>query len=123
MRQNLFTTAFLIALWLLTPDVLCLVPGVDLTMDEHECCKRMGEQCGVMPVPEFHKCCQKVIPSDALVASKATAYPEGGMTALPAIHPPPGLTSELTGVRQRLRLENPPPPALLSAEFFDILRI
>src|SRR5687768_1584010 len=68
--------AFLIARWLSTPDVLCLLPGIDLTMEEHECCERMGKQCGMVPMPDFHKCCQTVKRSDAVIASKTTDGPD-----------------------------------------------
>ena len=37
--------------WLATPDVLCLLPGIDLTMSEHECCLVMGENCGTVSMP------------------------------------------------------------------------
>ena len=71
----------LIALWMLTPDVLCLLPGVTLTVDEHECCERMGGQCGRVPMPDVHKCCQTVTPSNAVITAKADPYP--GLQAAP----------------------------------------
>ncbi len=74
---NRLTTAFLIAVWLLTPDFLCLLPGGEmLTMDEHECCRLMAGQCDSVPMPNFHECCQSVTRSDVVITTRATDYPE-----------------------------------------------
>ena len=118
-----FITAFLIAMWLLTPDVLCLLPGVDLTADEHECCERMGEQCGMAPMPEFHKCCQTVKRSEAVIASKATDYPDVRSETVPFIVPDRDLTYLIEHSLHRLRFENPTSPPLIARDSFDILRI
>ncbi len=69
-------TVFLIAMWLLTPDFLCLLPGGEmLTMDEHECCQLMAGQCDSVPMPNLHKCCQSVTRSDVVFSASATDYP------------------------------------------------
>ena len=70
------TAAFLIFVWMLTPEVLCLLPGAKLTMDEHECCERMGGECGTIPMSDLHKCCPSVTPSKVVtVASKQWTIP------------------------------------------------
>ena len=123
MSLSRFIAASLIAMWLLTPDVLCLLPGVTLTMDEHECCRQMGEQCGMVPMPETHKCCQAVKRSSAVIASKITGYPEPQTGTVAFVIPEFSLYDQVVHVRQWLRFESPSPPRLLSPESFAILRI
>ena len=123
MSQNRFITAFLVAVWLLTPDVLCLVPGVSLTMDEHECCRLMGSQCGQVPMPDFHKCCQPVTRSNVVVAAKATDYPELRVATLPFVSPGPDLSPEAAPSAHWLEATSTSPPPLTSHESVDILRI
>jgi hypothetical protein len=118
-----FITALLIAMWLLTPDVLCLLPGVKLTKDEHECCEQMGEQCGRVPMPEIHKCCQTVKRSDAMIASKMTDYPETQTGTVAFVIPEFKLSDETEHLRYWLRFESSSPPPLNFQESYDILRI
>ena len=63
-------------MWLMTPEVMCLIPGVDLPMEEHECCKRMGGECDMVPMSDIHKCCKAANPSDMVITAKATDYPQ-----------------------------------------------
>jgi len=123
MWRNRFTTACLIAFWLLTPDVLCLLPGVDLTTDEHDCCERMAGQCGRTPMPEFHKCCQTVKRAEILPTSKTTQYPEPESATLPFIVPAPDLVYVAVQPLHWLRFESPTPPPLIPQDSIDILRI
>lgn len=124
MSQSRIITAFLIAMWLLTPEVLCLVPGVELTMEEHECCRLMGGQCGQMPMPSFHKCCQPVTRSNVVVTAKATDYPELRVANLPFVSPGPGLSPEAAFVAHWLdEAASTSPPPLTPHESIDILRI
>jgi hypothetical protein len=117
-------TTLLIAMWLLTPDILCLLPGgVELTMEEHECCEKMGEQCGMMPMPEIHKCCQTVRRSDAVIASKTTDYPELRVATAPFIIPDRDLTYVVEHPLHWLRFEHPTSPPLVAPHSIAILRI
>jgi hypothetical protein len=107
-------TMFVIAVWLFTPDVVCLLPWAGATMS-HECCELMGEQCGKVPVPEFHDCCPSVTPSTAVV-------PELRPAALPSINP----ELELIPERSQLRwshFESPTVSPPISTDHFAILRI
>src|SRR5688572_3469037 len=76
MWRNRFATAFLISFWLLTPDLLCLIPGIEMTQEEHECCEQMGSDCGKIPMPDMHSCCRAPSPSHAVLVARTTDYPE-----------------------------------------------
>ena len=45
-------------LWAVTPALACLVPMRPMTQAEHECCKKMAQQCGPSAMPSSHSCCQ-----------------------------------------------------------------
>ncbi|PYX85183.1 MAG: hypothetical protein DMG70_04540 [Acidobacteria bacterium] len=103
------------------PVVACARPGAAMTAAEHDCCKRMAEQCGRSGMAKSHGCCRtQVSPSDshALKASssqldhsllelhaqpialQAIADPQLMFsTSIPsATHSPPGLRSSATTV-------------------------
>lgn len=122
-RSRFIITAFLIATWLLTPDVLCLLPGAELTMDEHECCERMGEQCGMIPMPDLHSCCQTVKRSEAVIASKVVGYSELRAATIPFIVPNLGIPATVENSQHWFRFESPTIPPLLSRDSYAILRI
>lgn len=42
------------------PAMACLLSTAALTADEHECCKRMANQCGKAGMPTSHSCCQRL---------------------------------------------------------------
>jgi len=47
------------------PVMACARPGAAMTAAEHDCCKRMAEQCGHSGMAKSHGCCQtQVSPSD-----------------------------------------------------------
>jgi hypothetical protein len=118
-----FITGLLIAMWLATPDLLCLIPGVEMTVDEHDCCEKMGSDCGRVPMPDMHTCCRTVTPSNAVIVARTTDYPELRATLLPAIIPDLDLSYSSAHAVHWLRFESPTPPPLLSRDSFDILRI
>lgn len=45
-------------LWAVTPAVACLLPMHQMTPAEHECCRKMAQQCGSSAMPSGHSCCQ-----------------------------------------------------------------
>jgi hypothetical protein len=53
MWRTRLTTAVLILAWLATPEILCLLPGVEMTADEQECCEQMGSDCGKVPMTDM----------------------------------------------------------------------
>jgi hypothetical protein len=123
MSRSRFTIAFLIAVWLFTPDVLCLVVDASTTLDEHECCELMGGQCSKMPEPEFHECCLSVTRTDAEITAKVTDYPDLEATPLPFIAPDVDLRADRPLPGHWLRLESRILPSTISPHSFDILRI
>lgn len=46
-------------LWAVTPVVACLLPTRPLTPAEHECCRKMAQQCGSSAMSSSHSCCQE----------------------------------------------------------------
>jgi len=70
MRVQSIAAAAVVIAWLLTPDVLCLLPGVDLTAVEEDCCRRMAGDCGSMPMPKTHSCCKTIERPDSATLSK-----------------------------------------------------
>jgi hypothetical protein len=123
MRLSRPITAFLIAMWLLTPEVICLLPGVSLTMAEHECCERMAGQCGNVPMPDLHKCCQTVTSPQIIVTAKATSYPQSQLAAMPFIMPAVDLLREVAPAAFWRDFGNPNSPPAHSSETFSVLRI
>jgi hypothetical protein len=122
MRIRLMT-ALLVFGWLLTPEVICLIPGLK-TVSEHECCRRMGGDCGKVPVPDLHRCCRTIKPSVGVIASKMQDNAELRVATLPAVDAISRTIIELHREDSRFQsvVEVNPPP-LLSAESIDILRI
>ena len=116
-------TALLIVVWLVTPDLLCLIPGVEMTADEHECCEKMGPDCGKIPMPDMQGCCRPASSPHAVVVARITGNAEQQALPAPAILPQIHL---LYGDPQSVHLEsfdNPKSPPLVARGSFDILRI
>ena len=40
------------------PVAACVLPGTAMTAAEHDCCKKMAEQCGHAGMAKSHSCCQ-----------------------------------------------------------------
>jgi hypothetical protein len=57
-RSGALTMLVVTVLWAATPAIACLVPMRPMTQSEHECCKKMAEQCGSSAMPSSHSCCQ-----------------------------------------------------------------
>jgi hypothetical protein len=118
-----FTTVFLIVVWLLTPDLLCLIPGIEMTLDEHACCERMGSDCGKIPMPDMHTCCRTVTPTNAVMAARLTDYPDQRVSVAPVVVPDLDLFYNNSQPVHWQRFESPTSPPLLARDSFDILRI
>ncbi|MBI4472123.1 MAG: hypothetical protein HY646_05605 [Acidobacteria bacterium] len=71
MRVQSIAAAAVVIAWLLTPDVLCLLPGVDLSAVEEDCCRRMAGDCGSMPMPKAHACCKTIERPENATLSKS----------------------------------------------------
>jgi hypothetical protein len=123
MWRRRFTTAFLLAAWLLTPDLLCLIPGVEMTAAEHECCERMGSDCGKIPMPDVHSCCRTETPTDGVLIARITNYAEQRSLTAPAIIPDLDLLRNIPELAGWRRFTSPTPPPLVFQESFDVLRI
>jgi hypothetical protein len=116
-------TAFLIVFWIATPDLLCLIPGVEMTADEHECCEKMGSDCGKIPMPDMHTCCRTATPSHAVMVARMTDYPEQRALVAPAVIPQIDLLHDDPHSVRWERFENPSSPPIIPRGSFDILRI
>lgn len=64
--------ALLVAMaWAVTPTMACLMPGVEMTAAERECCQQMAAMCGgAHRMPMTHSCCQAGEPRQAPLATK-----------------------------------------------------
>ena len=116
-------TALLIVFWIATPDLLCLIPGVEMTVDEHECCEKMGPDCGKIPMPDMHSCCEAATPPHAVTITRMTDYPEQRALLAPAIIPQIDLLYDNPQSVHWERFDNPTSPPLVPRDSFDILRI
>jgi hypothetical protein len=123
MWRRHFQTALLILLWLVTPDLLCLMPGVTMTADEHECCEQMGSDCGKVPMPDMQACCSPAPSTNPALTARAGDYPELRTAMLPAILPDIEYSDRDTNPGYWLRFESLTPPPLISRDSFDILRV
>lgn len=123
MWRRRFTTALLILFWLVTPDLLCLMPGMAMTAEEHECCEQMGSDCGKVPMPDMQTCCRPAPPSDVAIIARTADYSEMRAAMLPAMpHDMDSLFGDSHSGHWQ-RFESPTPPLLISRDSFDILRI
>ena len=122
MWHSRFTTAVLIAVWLLTPNLLCLIPGVEWTADEHECCEKMGSDCGKIPMPDMHSCCRSTTPSQSIIVARTADDRE---TKAMLAHAIPDLDPQYANAHAGhwLHFERPTFPPLISRDSFEILRI
>src|SRR5215470_5221526 len=57
-RKGALTMLVITVLWAVTPAIACLIPLRPMTQAEHECCKKMAQQCGSSAMPSSHSCCQ-----------------------------------------------------------------
>jgi hypothetical protein len=122
MRPSRYISAVLIAMWLLTPDVLCLLPGgLALTLEEHECCERMAGECGRVPMPDVHKCCQTVTPPSAVITAKSVQRPELEMATTSSVPPITDGVCDLAVFKHGLASLTPSPPSPAYHATFDIL--
>jgi hypothetical protein len=122
MWRRRLTTAFLIAVFFLTLDLLCLM-GVQMTVQEHECCEKMAGDCGRIPMPDMHACCRSAAPHQAVLVSRTADYPELRVMILPAVIPDLDLLYDNVHARSWVGFDSPTSPTLISLDSFDILRI
>jgi hypothetical protein len=66
--------AALLLLALVSPAMACLLPENALTAEEHECCRKMANQCGSMRMAS-HSCCQQQVDRPhSFVAAKSITH-------------------------------------------------
>lgn len=92
-----------------TPAMACLVPGMNMTAAEHECCRHMARQCSGMRMPASHSCCRTELPAaKAYVASATVSMPT--LSVVQSVVPIPLLQ---IGADQMsfasIHIEHPPP--------------
>lgn len=57
-RKGALAMLVVTVLWAVTPAIACMIPTRPMTQAEHECCKKMADQCGSSAMPSNHSCCQ-----------------------------------------------------------------
>jgi hypothetical protein len=57
-RKGALTMLVVTVLWAVTPAIACMIPIRPMTQAEHECCKKMAQQCGSSSMSSSHSCCQ-----------------------------------------------------------------
>jgi hypothetical protein len=55
------------------PVMACTIPGTAMTKAEHDCCKKMAEQCGRSGMGKPHGCCQTQASPNDFNALKASS--------------------------------------------------
>ena len=56
------------------PVMACTIPGNAMTKAEHDCCKKMAEQCGRSGMAKSHGCCQTQASPNDFNILKASSY-------------------------------------------------
>jgi hypothetical protein len=56
-RKGALAMLVVTVLWAVTPAIACMIPMRPMTRAEHECCKKMAQQCGSSAMPSSHSCC------------------------------------------------------------------
>src|SRR5437899_10408336 len=64
-----------------TAETLCLLPGVQLSLSEAECCRHMAGDCGRGAMPSSHSCCKPVVRNETAVGVKVTSLPSPQLAA------------------------------------------
>jgi len=55
------------------PIMACALPAIAMTKAEHECRKRMAQDCGKSGMPQSHSCCQTATAPDRLPTIKSSS--------------------------------------------------
>lgn len=111
-----FAAKFGVCLLALTLAVLpvaaCVLPDAGMTAAEHDCCKKMAEQCGQAGMDKAHSCCQISAATEKLQALKTSATQVGDLNltivhSLPVSAPAISASVANTGL-QILDVHDPP---------------
>jgi len=110
---------FLIIVLFGYPALSCLVPEMQMTEAERECCRQMAQQCGSMNMPASHSCCQKQLRQPGSMLRVTTVQVAPLMIAVPIVAKAADLRLEIRQIPS-FRFHPPPesPPGISS-----ILRI
>jgi len=101
---------------LAAPAMACLVPGLAMTTEEHDCCRHMAGQCDSMGMSPSHSCCPMqvrapdvyvtvspasvpVILSTPILFAGPIPQPDSWSGATSAEHPPPETLAHATILR------------------------
>lgn len=117
------TASFVLMAWIITPDTICLLPGVHLSESEHECCRHMKGDCGNQAMPASHTCCKSITaPVGALAVKQAKTSIDEMATAIEFSAIPETFALTLNPLLSPLIPANSSPP-YSPAPFPAILRI
>jgi len=119
-RAGALTMTMVAVLWAVTPAIACLVPMHQMTPGEHECCRKMAQQCGSSVMPSSHACCQGHQRETAV--SPVSTYPPNRPFAL-AIVPPSSIILVDSALTFPISPELEAPPPESSPGCRSVLRI
>lgn len=80
-----------VLMWVATPAIACVLPGISLTPAERECCHHMAEQCGQAAMPATHSCCQTKSHHSDAPPQVTASVPTRHLTIAVAVQPIPVL--------------------------------
>jgi len=111
----------IVLMWVASPAVACVLPGVTLTPAERECCHHMAEQCGQASMPASHSCCQTKSHHPDALPQASVSVPTRHLTF--AVAPTQAIFELPVATPERLAtyLHSPPPHTDFSS--VSILRI
>jgi hypothetical protein len=92
-----------------SPVMACLIPGVEMTTAERECCHKMAYECGPSAMASSHTCCQTSPQRDSAVSPTPTYSPARYFT-MAVIPQGAAAVSQYASISRQLpTLEVPPP--------------
>jgi len=92
-----------------SPVMACLIPGVEMTAAERECCHKMAYECSSSAMASSHTCCQTPPQRDSAVSPTPTYSPARhfAMAVIPQVAAAVSHSASIS--RQLPTLEVPPP--------------
>jgi hypothetical protein len=110
----------IVLLWVASPAVACVLPGVTPTPADRACCHHMAQHCGQTAMPANHSCCQVQGRHNALIQASSSLPNRRVAIAHSAIQATLALPVT-TRALLTIDLHSPPPDPQFSS--ISILRI
>lgn len=119
-RKGTLMMLVVTVLWAVTPAIACMIPMRPMTQAEHECCKKMAQQCRSSAMPSSHSCCQGH-KREGAVNPVSTYSPTRPFGVAIVLRMAVVLISSESSLPSSIALEAPPPQA--STDCSSILRV